>query len=267
MSDCFLDLQYAETDGTQLWVDLYLPDAAAPPLVVYIFGGGWQNGDRKRIDRFGLVPSLPDHGYAVASIDYRLSSVATFPAQIHDCKGAIRWLRAHADAYGYDPARIAVLGTSAGGHLAMLLGTTAGSDELEGEVGGHLDQSSRVQAVVDFFGPSDFVMRSGDQPHKTDDPEGSVYRLLGGAVSENKALAALASPVTHVSAGDPPLFVTHGTADETVLINQAERICDVYRETGLKVAYHPVAGAGHGGPEFKTPEIMAEVTRFLDEHL
>lgn len=258
------DLEFAKVDGQKLLLDLFLPaKASKPPLVLYIHGGGWRSGTRK--DVFPLF--LAKNGYAVASIDYRLSSVAVFPAQIADCKGAVRWLRAHAGEYGYDADHIAAMGTSAGGHLAVLLGTSGGIQELEGDVGGNLGHSSRIQAVVDFFGPVDFILRSKDQPEQTDKAGGKVYQLLGKPVLQNVELAKLASGAFHVTKDDPPLLVFHGTADKTVLINQSHRICDEYKKHGLQVEFQSVEGAGHGGPQFSTPACQQQVLEFLQKCL
>lgn len=258
------DLEFAKVGGQKLLLDLFLPaKASKPPLVLYIHGGGWRSGTRK--DVFPLF--LAKNGYAVASIDYRLSSVATFPAQIFDCKGTARWLRAHAGEYGYDADRIAAMGTSAGGHLAVLLGTSGGMQELEGDVGGNLGHSSRIQAVVDFFGPVDFILRSKDQPEQTDKAGGKVYQLLGKPVRDNLDLARLASGAFHVTPDDPPLIIFHGTKDRTVLINQSHRIRDAFTTQGLKVEFHTVEGGGHGGPQFSTPERSGQVLKFLGESL
>ena len=170
------------------------------PLVIWVHGGGWQNGSKDACPplRRGYVA----RGYAVASINYRLSGHAVFPAQIEDCKAAVRWLRARAPEYGLDPDRFGVWGSSAGGHLAALLGTSG--DVKEFERGAHLDQSSRVQAVCDEYGPTDFtvfVTTPGYEGHgRAESPES---RLLGGAVRENAAKAARANPVTF-SPAEPP---------------------------------------------------------------
>jgi acetyl esterase/lipase len=159
---------------------------------------------------------------------------------------------------------MAAMGTSAGGHLSVLLGTSGDEKELEGDVGGNLDQSSRVQAIVDFFGPVDFVMRTKDQPDQTDKETGRTYLLLGGAVLKNIELAKQASGAFHVTKDDPPLIIFHGTKDNTVHMNQAERIRDAYKEQGLEVEFHTVEGAGHGGPLYSTPECHDLVVKFLD---
>lgn len=258
------DVVFASPDGHDLKLDVFLPkEVENPPLVVFVHGGGWMKGSYKNC----RTPWLKDEGFALASISYRLSDVARFPAQVHDCKAAIRWLRAHADVYGYDATRIGVAGTSAGGHLALMLGTTAGVEELDGTVGSHLDQSSTVQAVVNYFGPSDFVFRSKNQPSKTDKPGGGVYELLGGPVKQLTELAELASPITHVTADDPPLLTLHGDNDKTVFVDQAERVDAAYRAAGLDVRTVVLNGSGHGGNEFFSAENREAVVAFLRRQL
>lgn len=259
------DLTYAVTDERELVLDLYLPAKMepAPPLVVWIHGGGWRGGSHSPAQ----LAWLTDYGYAVASIRYRLSQEAPFPAQIHDSKGAIRWLRAQAAQFGYDPDRVAVAGESAGGMLAALIGTSAGIDALEGQTGGHLEQSSDVQAVIDYYGASDFLLRATDQPKQTDSPGGVVYQLLGGAVGEQPELARSASAAFHVSPAAPPLLVLHGARDRTVLPNQSERLVEAYRAVNLPVEYIILQHAGHGGNTFMQGTHAQAVLAFLSEHL
>ncbi|MDF1824631.1 MAG: serine hydrolase [Verrucomicrobiales bacterium] len=238
---------FAKPGGVKLFLDLYLPEKVErPPLVMFIHGGGWRNGSRAKCRLSWLV----EHGYAVASIEYRLSQEAVFPAQIHDCKGALRWLRANAETYGYDASTVVVSGTSAGGHLAALMGTSGGVAGLEGRTGGNLGQSSLVQGVIDYYGPSDFVMRSGNQPAKTDVPEGSVFQLIGGAVKENLEAARAASPATYIGEGDPPLLIFHGDRDTTVYLDQSELFEERYRSAGLEVDLEVVEGAKHGWKDY-----------------
>jgi len=183
------DLLYVAGGHERNRLDLYLPEKAEGrlPLVVWIHGGGWQGGNKEN------CPAVPfaTRGYAVASINYRLSQHAVFPAQIEDCKAAIRWLRANAAKYHFDADHIGVWGESAGGHLVALLGTTGGVKDLEGS-GGNLDQSSRVQCVVDWFGPTDFV---GWDPNFNKAVYPMIAHLLGGLVQENKEKARKASPL------------------------------------------------------------------------
>ncbi len=263
----FADLVYAQVNGRELKLDLYLPTQAKAPLpvVVWIHGGGWRAGTKANPR---LIVWIVPRGYAVASIEYRLTGEASFPAQIHDCKGAVRWLRAHAAEHNLDPNRFAAAGASAGGHLALLLGTSAGVEQLEGSVGGNLDQSSKVQAVVDFYGPTDFIdwLNSPDG-ERISRPDSPVARLLGGPPRTRLDLARLASPVYHVSPDDPPVLMIHGSADPVVPLRQSLRLAERYRELGLTAQLQVLEGARHGGPEFHAPQVRRVVADFLRDHL
>lgn len=258
------DLEYAVVDGISLKLDLYLPDASPAdlvPLVVWIHGGAWLSGDKNRTS----APEVLGPEYAVASIDYRLSQQAPFPAQIHDCKAAIRWLRAHAVEYGIDPDRIGAWGSSAGGHLAALLGTSGGVEELEGTVGDCLGVSSRVQAVCDFFGPIDLltlVDPTGEIDLGT--AQSPVGRLLGGPRAERIELAKLASPTAHVDATDPPFLIVHGDADEIVPWAQSVTFHQILADAGVDASLYVVGLAGHGG---FAPSVYALVRAFFDRVL
>lgn len=258
------DLVVATVNEHELKLDLYLPkDVKMPPLVVYIHGGSWRANSYKKCSTAWLT----DCGFAVASVSYRFSQHAVFPAQIHDCKAAVRWLRAHAGEFGYDATWIGVTGTSAGGHLALMLGTTGGVPEYEGTVGGNLDQSSAVQAVVDYYGPTDFILRSQNQPAKTEDENSPVRQLIGGPVKENQERARFASPAFQVGKGDAPLLIIHGDKDTTVYLDQSQRIEKAYQEAGLEVALQVVPGGKHGGNAHFTPELREKAAQFLKEHL
>jgi acetyl esterase/lipase len=257
------DAQYVSGGHERQKLDLYLPpDGKNWPLVVWIHGGAWQGGSKER------PPALPllRRGYAVASINYRLSQHATFPAQLEDCKAAIRWLRAHADEHGYDADRIGVWGASAGGHLVALLGTT--SDVKTFDVGENLDQSSAVQAVVDFFGPTDFLQinrQAGEDSRLDHDaPNSPESRLIGGPVLDNPDKAKHANPITYISAGDPPFLIMHGEEDHTVPIGQSELLDAALQKAGVSSTFRRVPDAGHG---FGGPEIARTVRSFLDERL
>ena len=226
--------------------DLYLPsDRTRPaPLVVFVHGGAWRSGSKQRMPLTGLVRN----GFAVASADYRLSPAARFPAQIHDLKAAIRFLRAKQQDYGYNAQRLAIAGTSAGGHLAALVGVTNGHERLEGRLGGHLDESSEVHAIVSFFGAGNLLTIL---PQST--PGGLQVRmpalqlLLGAQPEDTPELAALASPVFHVDKTDPALLLLHGDQDLRMPINQAHELHGKYKKHGLPVQFEVVHGAGHGG--------------------
>ena len=238
------DVEYASVGEHKLLLDLYLPkNPQGSPLVVWIHGGGWYQHSKSKV----FISWLSNYGFTVASINYRLVDVATWPAQLHDCKGAVRWLRAHADQYGYNAERIVISGASAGGHLAALMGTTGGVRSLEGDVGGNLDQSSRVQAVVDYYGATDFILRSKTQPSRANKEGSVVYNLLGGGADQLKRIARQASAKYHVTKDDPPMLVFHGEQDNTVLIDQSEAIVKAYQEAGLPITFHRIPTGSHGG--------------------
>lgn len=263
----FRDLEYAQVGGKRLLLDLYVPEQAdgPTPLIVWIHGGGWQSGNK---DQWRPAAPLIAQGYAVASLDYRLSGEAVFPAQIEDCKAAIRWLKANGKKYNLAIDRVAVWGSSAGGHLAALVGTSGDVKDLEGTVGGNLDQSSRVQAVVDYYGPTDlqaFVATPRYEGHaNASSPES---KLLGGAVKEVPDKAKRANPITYVDAQDPPYFIVHGADDPVVPPNQSELLHAALKKAGAVSTLTILPGAGHGGPGFAQPELATKVGEFLNKHL
>ena len=245
------DLEYAKVDGMPLRLDLYLPQTAHPPLFVWIHGGGWARGDKADINP--SIIELTRDGFAVASLNYRLGGVSLHPKQVQDLKGAIRWLRANSGQYGYDAEQIAVGGGSAGGHLALLLGLSGGVAELEGDVGGNRKESSRVQAIVDLYGPSDLEAYAKANPkfqrRKTDE------------------LLRSASPLQYLSADDPPLLVMHGEQDPVVPVAQSQRLHERYVQAGLDAELHILPGAGHGGRPFKDRQTYQWIRQFLQKHL
>jgi len=258
------DLVYAEPDGQKLLLNLFVPkNVERPPLVVFIHGGAWRAGSYKAHPLHWLV----EEGFSVASIEYRFTNVAIFPAQINDCKAAIRWLRAHANEYGYDATKIGVAGSSAGGHLAVLLGTSGGVADLEGTVGEHLDQSSEVAAVVDYYGPTDFVLRGKTHHARANAVDSGTYGLLGGAAADNPEKARRASGVTYVSPDDPPLLIFHGDKDKTVFMDQSESLRDAYLKAKLPVELIVVPGGGHGGEVFYTGDNRRRAMEFFNAHL
>ena len=248
------DLEYAKVDGISLKLDLLMPSKKTdrkPEVVVFFHGGSWRAGSKKTCH----VGWLTHHGYAVASVDYRLSGQAKFPALVHDCKGAIRWLRANADEYGIDAERICAAGASAGGLLSTLLGTSGGIKALEGEVGGNLDQSSRVQSAIGLFCPTDLLYNSTVEKERCDQPDSPLFQLLGGKPSERLGMARLASATAHVTKDDPPVIVLYGTADKSLVKPlHGERLKALYDEAGLEATYQLIEGAGHGGPHYRDDE-------------
>lgn len=244
------DLAYVPGGHPRQTLDLYLPEPGGEPvpLLVWIHGGGWRMGDKEQT---GPLRPLVDEGYALASLNYRLSQHAIYPAQIVDCRAAVRWLRANAATYGLDPARVGVGGDSAGGHLAALLGTAAAHEPV------------KVQAVLDFYGPTNFATMGGHH----DDPDSAEAQLVGGPVQANLDRVAAASPVTTVSADSAPFLIFHGDRDETVDISQSRALVDALQQAGVEVTFRPIAGAGHGGPEFASDEVMGIIRGFFGRYL
>jgi acetyl esterase/lipase len=262
-------MEYARVGEHRLMLDLYFPPQASgaarkPPLVVWVHGGAWRSGSRKDMPLGGLV----ERGYAVASVDYRLSPIARFPAQVHDIKAAIRFLRAHHADYGYDRSRIAVAGNSAGGHLAALVGVTIGNTELEGTVGEDGTQKSDVQAIISLYGMSNLTtILAQSTPHGLEVRVPALQLLLGAQPQDVPQLARLASPVFHVDAGDPPLLLLHGDQDPQAPVNQALELQGRYEALKLPHRLVVLHGSGHGGKEFVDAERCELMSAFLAEHL
>jgi len=265
----FEDIPYAETDNPRQRLDLLLPKSRAQgeklPVVVWIHGGAWRAGD-KRSGRFRLARLVASGRYAGVSVGYRLTNEAIWPAQIHDCKAALRWIRANAGRYGLDAEKIAVWGSSAGGHLVAMLGTSGGVEELEGKLGRHTDQSSRVTCVIDYYGPSD-LLAMGKYPGRIrhNAPDSPESRLVGGPLQEHAEAARSASPISYVSADDPPFMIVHGDRDPVVPYNQSERLAEALRKAGVDVVFITVEGGSHGG--FAPNELDRRVEAFLNKHL
>lgn len=265
------DVVFGKGGGRDLKMNILrprvIPDAPMP-VVVWVHGGAWMSGNNNP----GQNVQLARKGYFTASIEYRLSDEAKFPAQIEDCKAAIRYLRANAEKYHINPERIGCWGSSAGGHLVALLGTSGGVEELEGN-GGNPGYSSRVQCVVDLFGPTDFLeigkFPSNLRHFAADSPES---RLIGGPVLENPEKCKAANPITYVDKDDPPFLILHGDKDMTVPFNQSELLYAALQRAGVEATFVPVKGGGHGwGPQDKTEpsaqEINAMILAFFDKHL
>ncbi|MFN4178891.1 MAG: alpha/beta hydrolase fold domain-containing protein [Armatimonadota bacterium] len=235
------------------------------PVIVWIHGGAWLGGSKDS----GIPQLIPfaRRGYFGASISYRFSKEAKFPAQIEDCKCAVRFLRAKAKEFHIDPERIGVWGSSAGGHLAAMLGVTSDVKGLEGS-GGWEGYSSRVSAVCDWFGPSDLISMV-HEPSAIDRTSANCPEalLIGGPVLENKEKAMKASPVTYVSAGDPPFLIMHGDKDNVVPLNQSVRLFEALKKAGVEVTFVKLKGAGHGGRGFSSPQVRQLITAFFDRHL
>ncbi len=243
------DIVYATPDQGPQKLDLYLPKGSATPLpiIIYIHGGGWQGGDKGTL----FTKSLTQHGFALASINYRFSQVAPWPAQIFDCKAAVRWVRANAAKYGYNADKIGVVGDSAGGHLVAMLGTTANDPSLEGTEG-NAGVSSTVQAVVDLYGPSDFLaVPDQANPEQLTHITPPVTHLFGGPIwganadPARVAAAKQASPVNHVSATSCPFFIAHGALDSIVPVQQAQELDHALKAAGATSTLVVIADKGH----------------------
>ncbi len=271
----FPDVVYAGISQRNV-LDVYIPASPAgpKPCVVWIHGGGWQSGDKSSVRNASKATELMARGFVVVSINYRLTGEAVFPAQIHDCKGAIRFVRSRAAQYQIDPARIGVWGSSAGGHLVALLGTSGSVAAAEGTVGGNLEHSSRVQAVADYFGPADFFSIQGWHTQCTGTPEQALLGACLGDIQANVnnpsppwpalvANAVLAGPVSHASADDPPFHIAHGTADNSVWPEHSELLHAALQDAGAESTLRLVPGAGHGLPTSEN----ALVYEFFLEHL
>lgn len=260
------DITFATVDGKELKLDLYLPAASGAPLVVYVHGGAWRAGDKSAGARFAT--ELAKEGFAVASLDFRQSTDAPFPANVHDIKAGVRFLRANAAKYGYDADKVAITGESSGAHLAVLVGVTSGNAELEGSVGDNAGTSSAVQSIVSYFAATDLTtILSQSTPFGLGVREPGLKLLLGDLPDKMPELAQLASPVFHVDATDPPLYLLHGDRDPQMPINQTLQMFGVYKDAGLDVVFDPVHGAPHGGPLFFEPKHQQPVVAFLKKTL
>ncbi len=266
-TEVFRDIEYIKGGHERQKLDVYVPAEAKEkmPLVVWIHGGGWRNGDKRRCPALYLL----DKGYVVASVNYRLSQDAIFPAQIQDCKAAIRYLKSHASRFHIDPTKVGAWGSSAGGHLVALLGTSGDVAEFEHPQAPQTELTSRVQAVCDYYGPTDFAKMSQqttiEGPFDHDSADSPESKLIGGAIQENIKKANAASPITYVSKDDPPFLIVHGDSDPLVPVDQSKTFQQKLEETGVDSELVIVKGGGHG--PFKSREMLEKVKHFFDRHL
>ena len=258
------DLPYAGTDDPRQQLDVYLPERASVdgplPVIAYIHGGAWSLGSRG-MARPQVSPHVASGRYAAVAIGYRLSWQDAWPAQIHDVKAGIRWIRAHAEDYGFDASRICVMGSSAGGHLAAEVGTTNGVRAVEGTLGSHVDESSDVQCAIDFFGPTNLTSFEHRQTAVTSQ---ALVALLGGKPEEHPARAREASPLYNVDPDDPPFLIVHGSRDSIVPYAASVDLDAALREAGVSVVFQTIEGGGHG--DFFSPEIVRRVRAFLERN-
>ena len=255
--------EYARPGGYPLTLDLYQPAASTEktPVIVFVHGGGWKNGDKTT----GLKKAawLTEHGFAVASIDFRQTDIAGWPAQINDCYTAVRWLRQNGARLGLATERIGAAGTSSGAHLAALMGTRPYPKSES--------TSSRVQAVVDWFGPADLLTMPpnnvGNGRTAEDVANSNGAKLLRATVREVPTLAKDASAMYQASEDDAPFLIVHGDADEGVPVDQSERLHAALQAAGASSEVIILPGAGHGGKAFETPEARAKVVHFFKSNL
>ncbi len=263
--DVKLNLPYAGNDNPRQMVDLYLPKNRTTdkplPVVVYIHGGGWSGGSRAG---GGPAAGFAASGnYAGVSVGYRLSDEMKWPAQIHDCKAAIRWIRGHAKEYNLDPDHIGITGSSAGGHLVCLLGLTGDTKELEGSIGEFTSLSSKVACVVNYYGPTDMTSPLMQGAAALSDDR-AVVGLLGGPLKDKAAEAKASSPLTYIHAGAPPFLTAHGTKDMRVNFNNATKLHEALTKAGDSSILLAMTDGGHG---FTSPELNKRVQQFFDMHL
>jgi len=255
------DLVYTRAGDVELKLDLAHPaEGAGPfPAVLVIHGGGWRGGNKSQMR--GALTEFARRGYVAVSPEYRFSPRDPFPAQVHDVKAAVRWLKGHAKDYKVDPDHVGAVGFSAGGHLSLMLGLTGPGDGLEGGPSGDAPDT-RIQAVVNYFGPTDLAADDFPEPTRP-----ILKDLLGGTAREKPEVAAKASPLTYVTRDDPPILTFQGTKDGLVPHSQAVKLADAMTAAGVPGRVELLIGAGHGwgGDDLKTT--LAETFQFFDRYL
>ncbi len=253
----FKDMEYAVYRGESMQLDIYLPPTEGPyPLIIWFHGGAWMIGDRTEIEPGALAQV--ERGYALASVSYSLTDKAVWPVQAYQVKAAIRWLRAHAEEYNFDPDRFIAWGMSAGGYLACIIGTSEGVESLEDVSLGNGEYSSRVQAVVSWYTPTDLLQMFDD------DADSIGARLLGCPVQSCPEKAAAASPITYLTPDAPPFYLMHGTSDALVPHNQSVILYKALQEAGVEATFISLPGYVHMDHRFNTGDRIAGVQEFLD---
>jgi acetyl esterase/lipase len=263
------NIPYVENGHRNQILDIFLPEQPSGkplPLMIWIHGGAWMGGSHASPPVLYLV----NKGFAVASIQHRFSSDAIWPAQAYDCKAAIRFLRANAAKYNFDPDHFGVGGDSSGGHLAAFVGTSGDVKEMEGDLG-NTNVSSRVQAVVDWFGPTDFTLMAQQSGPRSmiqhDTPNSPEARLVGGPVQEKRDVARTANPLSYVDKNDPPFLIMHGDNDQLVPLGQSVILAKALIDAGVEVTMKTVPGAAHEGPQFRNAESQRLIVEFLSRTL
>lgn len=263
------DITYATLNGRELQLDIYAPktkSAKPMPVIMWIHGGGWKSGSKNNPGR--ALPIL-ERDYILVSVGYRLSGEAIFPAAIADCKAAVRWVRANAKAYNMDPNRIGVWGSSAGGHLVALLGTSGAVTEWDAIHEENASYSSRPNAVCDWFGPTDFL-RMNDYPSRIDHngADSPESRFIGAAIQTVPQKSQLANPINYISAETPPFLIMHGDNDMAVCYNQSELLHTALKKAAIPSTLYKVVGGGHGFKDAKndtTESLFKRAADFFDK--
>ncbi|MGG3664064.1 prolyl oligopeptidase family serine peptidase [Bacillus gobiensis] len=271
------NIEFSNVDGTSLKLNLLVyrnpmdvlfnrdGNQEKYPLIIYLQGSGWGWTEQ---DTFGFLPQLVDfakQGYVIASVQYRGSSEAIFPAQIQDVKTAVRFLKANAFQYNIDPQKVGVWGDSSGGHLALLLGLTEGIEEFNGDRE-YPHESTQVQAIVDWFGPTEILtMSQFPSAFDHDSPQSPESKLIGGAVQENKEKARKASPIEYVHPDAPPILMMHGDQDDVVPYEQSVQFFKALKQAGNDATLYKITGAGHIA--FTQPHTLETVKSFFYSHL
>ncbi|MBI1249304.1 alpha/beta hydrolase fold domain-containing protein [bacterium] len=262
------DINYGDGSIKQQRLDIAIPEKPTTdkplPVIVLIHGGGWMGGSPGPfLSR--AMPLVREGDYAAVSIGYRLTGVASWPAQINDCQAGLRWVKANAEKYNWDPNRIVLWGSSAGGHLVAFMGVSADDQSVDGKLGPNTDQSLDVAGVVDFFGPTNLLTMGDPEGFaRHNDPKSPESALVGGPILERKDVAKAASPINYVSKGDPPFLILHGTKDPTVPFDQSVTFHDALTKAGVDSTFIHVVGGGHG---FGGSEINQQVKNFIDKLL
>jgi acetyl esterase/lipase len=256
------DIPYGKGGDVELKLNLAMPAKGDGPFpaVVCVHGGGWRGGQRESLDK--LTELLAKNGYVAVTVSYRLTPKHPFPAQIEDCKAAVRWLRANAKKYHVNPDRIGAVGFSAGGHLVSLLGAADATAVLEGK-GGNPDESSRVQAVVSFFGPTDFTVKRWDA--KVEDF--FLVPFFGGTFADKQAFYRKGSPIAYVTKDDPPFLFFHGGKDTLVGLHHSQDMAEKLRAAGVPATLRTLPDEGHGWAGPALDDTLRQTIRFFDEKL
>lgn len=272
----WLDISYAKQSNHQK-LDIYLPEKGQGPfpVIMAIHGGAFAFGDKSDEQ---ICPELNgiERGYAVVAVNYRLSGEAKFPKAIHDLKAAIRWIRANSKEYLLNPDKITAWGNSAGGNYAAMLGASDKAKELEDLTMGNSEQLSNVQAVVDWYGPIDFIKmdenlaKNGLEPQDHSEEDSPESRYLGRKITEIPELVKKANPITYITKSVPPYFIQHGSMDHIVPIQQSMLLFNKLQEVVEdkdKITFDILQGVDHEGIKFKTPENIEKVFTFLDKYM